>query len=145
MQLTLKMRPAVAAVLLLLSACSPRLISDYDETTDRSVTELQRMVESFLTTLERDPTPPACEYARQRQFYHDASVAISALALRNEIRTHNEITNAQIGLLKKSLDALERLHQTSCLSPLQVQLVRDGFNQSFRAILKLELAKQRGG
>ncbi len=61
------------------------------------------------------------------------------------------MTVDQVGLLSKSLDSLEQLHKgklkrgRSCFSKEEIEPVRRSFNASFIAILKLELAKKRGG
>jgi hypothetical protein len=146
-------------ILTVLPSCMFRLISEYDEATDKDVTQLQESVERFLTTLQRDAIPPGCRYSEQRAFYTNTVVAVSALMVRNEGRTKNKITVTQLGLLQDSLKTLESLHQMkeekwkqaptpdereACLSSADIDLARRNLNQSFSAILKLELAKKRG-
>lgn len=50
------------AVLLGLSACTVKLISSYDEATDKAVTKLQRKVETFLIDLGSEAGSPKCGY-----------------------------------------------------------------------------------
>jgi hypothetical protein len=130
--------------LMVLSGCSIKLISSYDETTDKTVTALQKKVESFFVTVESLEGLPGCEYENHKKFYEEAKVEISAIGVRARAIPKNEITIKQIELLKDSLSKLESLHKISCLSKDQIDPLRTAFNSSFTAILKLEFAKKRG-
>ena len=127
-----------------ISGCSIKLISSYDETTDQAVTALQKKTEAHLVALESVENLPECEYKRHKQFYDEAKVDVSAIAVRAAAVPKNEITTKQADLLSNSLDNLERLHKISCLTKDQIDPLRTQFNSSFTAILKLELAKRRG-
>lgn len=131
-------------LLIFLAGCTVKLISSYDETTDRDVTALQRKVEEFLVTLDSQQGPPTCAYQNHKDFYLQAKVDLSAIAVRVAAIPKNEITIEQVRLLADSLDKLEQLHKIACLSAQQIQALRTAFNASFTAILKLELAKKRG-
>ena len=87
---------------------------------------------------------PECAYDNHKKFYQDSKVTISAIEVRAKAIPKNTITIEQIGLLKDSLDKLEKLHKLGCFSAGQVENLRNSFNTSFTAILKLELAKKRG-
>ncbi|ATD01526.1 hypothetical protein PSPO_b1722 [Pseudoalteromonas spongiae UST010723-006] len=61
----------------------------------------------------------------------------------------------QVSLLDSSLDSLESLHklkdkkskssgELKCISANEITPLRNAFNSSFTAILKLELEKKRG-
>jgi hypothetical protein len=69
----------VAAVLIAaLSACAPvKLVSDYDEQTDKAVTALQKKVATFLIGLGDEVGTPACTYENNKAFYADAKVDVS--------------------------------------------------------------------
>ena len=133
-----------ACTLIISSGCSIKLISSYDETTDKTVTALQKKVESFLVTLESQQELPECKYDNHKKFYDEVKVEISAIEVRARAIPNNKITIDQVVLLKDSLNKLELLHQISCLSKDQIEALRIPFNSSFTAILKLELAKKRG-
>ena len=130
--------------LIFLSGCTVKLVSSYDENTDKAVTQLQKDFETFFVTVESQSTKPECEYDNHKEFYQDSKVAISAIEVRAKALDKNEITVEQVGLLKDSLGMLEQLHKIDCLSPGQVASLRDSFNTSITSILKLELAKKRG-
>ena len=130
--------------LMVLFGCSIKLISSYDETTDKTVTALQKKVESFFVTVESQEGLPECEYNNHKKFYDEVKVEISAIEVRARAIPNNEITIEQVELLKDSLNKLESLHKISCLSKDQIEILRIAFNSSFTAILKLEFAKKRG-
>lgn len=129
---------------LAISGCSIKLISSYDETTDKAVTALQKKTEAHLVALESVDGLPECKYEKHKQFYDEAKVDVSAIAVRAAAIPKNEITTEQAILLSKSFESLEKLHKIACLTNGQIAPLRTQFNSSFTAILKLELAKRRG-
>lgn len=135
---------AVLTLALVISGCSMKLISSYDETTDKTVTALQKKTEAHLVSLEAVEGMPECKYEKHKQFYDEARVEVSAIAVRAAAIPNNEITTAQTLLLSNSLESLEKLHKIACLTKEQIKPLRTQFNSSFTAILKLELAKRRG-
>lgn len=132
------------AVLLGSSACTVKLISSYDEATDKAVTNLQRKVETFLVDLGSEQGSPKCAYDNHKAFYGDVKVDVSAIRVRAAAIRQNELTVEQLRLLDDSLNKLERLHKIGCPSTDQLNALRTAFNSSFTAILRLELAKKRG-
>jgi len=148
MKLSLQPRLVLGAVFLglasALSGCSVKLISSYDETTDKAVSALQRKTEAHLVALEAVEGLPECKYEKYKQFYEEARVDASAIAVRAAAIPKNEITTEAVTLLAGSLGSLEKLHKIACLSKDQIAPLRTQFNTSFTAILKLELAKRRG-
>lgn len=137
-------------VLLTLYGCSVRLISSYDEQTDKAVTTLQNKFETYLVKLEGLEGAPECTYENNKSFYAGARVDISAIRVRAAAIPKNDITLKEIELLSINLNSLEQLHQhkntkaDKCLSKEEIRPLESAFNTSFTAILKLELAKRRG-
>jgi hypothetical protein len=146
-------RRASILVCLAAAACTTvRLVSDYDETTDRDVSALQKLVDDSLTALVGQSTP-LCLYAAHRQFYAAVHSALNVLSVRNRARgPNNGPTTEQIAVLDTvQFAALERLHgiaatrtPPACMDSAGVALDRQAIDQSFEAILTLELAKKRG-
>ena len=135
---------AILALALTVSGCSIKLISSYDETTDKTVTDLQKKTEAHFVALEAVEGLPECIYEKYKKFYDEARVDVSAIAVRAAAIPKNEITTEQTILLSSSLDSLGKLHKIACISKDQIKPLRTQFNSSFTAILKLELAKRRG-
>lgn len=127
-----------------LPACAPvRLVSDYDEVLDRSVTELHRRAGRFLAALERTAGTPEGRYACHAEFYDEARADLRAIRARAEAVPRNELTAGQLRLVEDNLAALERLHRAG-LKAEEIEPLRRAFDAQFGAILKLELAKKRG-
>jgi hypothetical protein len=137
----------VAILTVVMSACSVRFISDYDETTDRSVTELQRKVETFLVKMENTAGTSEGEYVNNKAFYDDVKVALSAMRVRAAAMPKNELTVQSIDLIEENIENLRQLHERrgeKGLSKALVEPIRTAINAQFTAILKLEFAKKRG-
>ena len=131
------------AATLIISGCAVKLISNYDETTDKAITALHKKTEMHLVGLEVIEDLPECKYENQKKFYEEVKVDVSAIAVRAAAISKNEITVDQTTLLSKSLESLESLHKIACLSKNQIAPLRTQFNTIFTAILKLEIAKRR--
>lgn len=130
---------------LALAGCSVRLISSYDEITDRSATELQKKVDYFVRSMETASGTPAGAYASNAKFYDEAKSDVSALRIRATAIPRNQITLQQIDLLDRNLELLRQLHQRGdSLRAAVAKPALDAMNTTFAAIIKLELEKKRG-
>ena len=129
---------------LILAGCTVKLVADYDEQTDRSVTELQRKLETFFVKLERQIGTSDADYVNYEAFYDGVKVDISAIKLRVNAIPKNQITLKQIELLEENLATLEELHQEGITDIQVVKVVQDDFNTALTSILSFELAKKRG-
>jgi hypothetical protein len=141
------LKPVRLFVLLLgfvLSACtSVHLISDYDEGIDKGITDLQKSTETFFTKLDHTGRSVGPLSTQEQDFLDQASVAITALQIRAAALPKNDITSSQLALLKDSVSTLGELLKAG-ITREQIQPIRNAFNTSTAAILKLELAKKRG-
>jgi hypothetical protein len=136
----------LALVLILALGCKVKLISDYDDVTDRAVTELQRKVEGFVHRMESSAGTPAGEYAQNKPFYIDARTDVGAIQVRARAIDHNERTLQSLDHLKIGIDHLEQLHRSAGTRGLTEALAEPALaalNTQFTAIIKLELAKKR--
>lgn len=157
---------ASALACCLLGGCQVHFISDYDATTDRGVTELQRAIERHLGQLETLAAEPPglealteqCRPERFAKTYEDLDSDLRVLILRNEARDKNTQTVAQLRALLASIDGLRKQQQERyaptdpdrqirrpgdhCMSAGQLQAIRGILEQNIRAILTLELAKR---
>ena len=132
---------------LIASGCSVKLISDYDEVIDKSVTELQKKVEAFLIKMEGSAGSSEGEYINNRSFYNEARVEISAMRLRAEAIPENNITVQHINEIEKNIENLRMLHEKRGQKGLTKDLiepVRAIINIQFKAMLTLEFAKKHG-
>jgi len=146
---------AVAAcVVFVLAGCTIRLISEYDETTDAAVTQLQTDVAEHLAVLKGftdpetgKPSHPKCEFKNFGDTYAQLAAKAHVLVVRNESRPKNGLTTDQLKLLEQSIgEHLVGFHRDAdgeCLTAGAIDTAGEALDQNFRAILKLELAKKQ--
>lgn len=105
----------VFALVFLVSGCSSvQLISNYDETTDRSAQALQRKFDSHLVSLQNSGEE-GLKFKNNQEFYESASVDLTALKVRAEGIYKNKITIEQIDLATTNLAYLVLLNKR-CMS-----------------------------
>ncbi|UCC71429.1 MAG: hypothetical protein JSV86_13665 [Gemmatimonadota bacterium] len=138
------LRLTVVATALIGLGCQVKLVADYDEITDRSVTALQREFERFFVEVERKIGTPEADHANYVDFYDGVRAELGVIRVRAAARPKNEITIRQLDLLAENVDNLEALHELGFDDPEELEPLRSAFQQSFQAILTLELAKKRG-
>jgi hypothetical protein len=128
-------------------ACTLRLIGEYDEVIDRSLTGFQQKTEAFLSRLESAQGTPDASFAKNADFYTDASAAIRTMRVRANAQPKKDILVKQLDLLQKSLEDLKKLHQLAGPNGLTqgpIEDTRSAMETQIESILKLELALKRG-
>lgn len=143
--------PALARTLVMLAllwagaGCTRvMLVSDYDEHIDRAASDLQRRMDRFLTGLAAD-TGAAAAYEPHRAFYRDYLLDLRAVELRARAHPKNAQSLEQYRLMRESLEALRSTHEAQgALGAAFLEASRELFNQSWQAIIALEVAKRRG-
>ena len=131
------------ALATVLPACSTVvLMSPYDEQTDVGVTSLQKKVDGALEQLGKAPLP---DYGSLQPTYAEINGDLAVLVSRNTLREKNTLTLGQLGNLSKELKILEDQHAAGSLKSVMVGPMRDSLDQTFRAILKLEISKKETG
>jgi hypothetical protein len=118
------------------------LIAPYDEQVDQSATALQRRMDAYLTTLAQKGTGPDARYEANKEFYTQYGVDLRSLLIRAQSWPKNKLTEDQLTLMLKNLEQLRLAHADAPLSAEAITTFRDLFNQGWRAILTLELAKK---
>ena len=138
---------AVPILYLVISACTVHFVSDYDELTDRTVTELQTRVEVFLVSMSQTAGTPSGTYNSNREFYNENKAILATLTARNSAIPQNQSTIDQLKLLGENLDTLASLHKEGGEQGLTAEVaepIHAMLDVQFRAIIKHELDKKRG-
>jgi hypothetical protein len=137
---------AILVMLLVLtqSCTSIRLISDYDEITDRTVTELQEKVSNYFVKLERTIGTDDAKYENYVQQFDEIKVNLNTLEVRAAAFDKNRIVQEHVKELKNMVNNLEALHKIGFSSYDQSKPLIQPFNSAFTAIIKLQLALKRG-
>jgi hypothetical protein len=127
----------------MLATCSRvALIAPYDEQIEQSATALQRRMDAFLTTLAEKGTGPEARYEANKEFYAQYGVDLRSLLIRAQSWPKNKLTEDQLTLMLNNLEELRTAHADAPLPAEAIRKSRDLFNQGWRAILTLELAKK---
>lgn len=136
----------LAVLACVFTACANvQLIAEYDGQVDRSAARLAKDMDRHLLNLEIMSGTPAAEYKYHQGFYLDYEVELRALLRRARSHPQNARTTEQLELMLDSLGALQTVHELGPLPEEQIAVTRGLFNQSWQAILTLEMAKKRGG
>lgn len=131
----------------LLSGCSVKLISSYDEVLDQFVTNFQTKIDTFLIKMERLSGTPEGDYNHNAGFYDELAGALNSIILRAQTLAHNDEVAEQVGLLQKNVVNLKQIHQNQGSKGLEksvVEPLQAAFDAQFTAILKLQDALKRG-
>ena len=131
------------AIALLAGCTTVKFVADYDEELDKGITALHKQTEAYLVKLESVPGEKLDAYDRNRTFYGDTRVTISALRLRADATERNSLTVRMLDRLQNNMNRFEKDHKNG-IQKAELPLYRSGFNSQFTAILTFELAKKRG-
>ena len=134
----------ISFILVLQSCSSIRLISEYDEITDKTVTELQEKVSGYFVTLERTIGTNEAQYDNFVQNFDEIKIDLNTLEVRAAAFDKNSIVQKQVAELKKMIKNLESLHKLEFKTYDQIKPLRQPFNTAFTSIIKLQLALKRG-
>lgn len=134
----------MTAMMLIQSCTSIRLISDYDEITDKTVTQVQEKVSDYFVTLERTVGTQEGEYENFIETFDKIKVDLNTLEVRAAAFDKNRIVQEQVKELNNMITNLEKLHKLGFATYDQIKPLRQPFNTAFTAIIKLQLALKRG-
>ena len=128
-----------------LQSCGPvRLISDYDEVTDKTSLELQEEIDALLIKLERTAGTAEANYDKYVQTYDVIKVTLKKLKIRTAAIPKNKLVEDQVAELEKMVGNLEKLHKQGFGSAGQVNILQQPFDTAFTSITKLQIALKRG-
>lgn len=132
------------AMMLIQSCTSIRLISDYDEITDKTVTQVQEKVSDYFVTLERTVGTEEGNYENFIEAFDNIKVDLNTLGVRAAAFDKNRIVQEHVKELNNMISNLEKLHKLGFTTYDQIEPLKQPFNTAFTAIIKLQLALKRG-
>lgn len=122
-----------------LSGCAfkVKLVGEYDEIIDKSVTELQKQTATFFSKL-KTTLPPDNSYEANKEFYDDVQGKLSVLILRSEVIEEGLKKNPLTKNFKDLQLQYQELSEQHKQNPPKkyFESAEKAFNQSFRAILE---------
>ncbi len=135
----------IALMLITITSCqSIRLISEYDDITDKKVTELQEKSSEHFAKLERTIGTDESNYQHYVSFYDKAKADISTLKIRANAIEKNDIVIKQLVFVEDNMMILEELHKIGFKQSSEITPIKNAFNSAFTAIIKLQMALKRG-
>lgn len=157
-----------------MAGCTVKFVSYYDEAIDKGTATLHKKLDGFLVKMQSEPDAEKRKYKHYHDFYNEVLVDLNALKVRAGAIHKNQITEDQLALVEQNIGLLVLLHKGTAssaeLTEDQIKEIRNGgintgassaeddhalnialvpvirslFNTQFGAIMKFELAKQRG-
>ncbi len=150
---------AILCAILLAGCAGAKLISDYDEVTDKSLTAIQQKTDDFIETLITQSGTDEAAFSKHQAFYSDIGQQLRRLEFRVNSIPKNDKT---IDLVKKirlvilgegkCTEEGTSLRDLHCMpmskdrgpSAMALEICRRNVNQTISAALSLELAKKQG-
>lgn len=128
-----------------LSGCAGiRLLSEYDEITDKKIAELHEKFIRHFVKLERVIGTEEANYENFVIFYDDVKVDIRILKVRANVFEENIILLESLNDLEKNTNDLQTLHKIGFNDNEEILPVRNAFDSSFSAMIKFMNALKRG-
>jgi len=156
----LKYWVAILCAILLAGCAGAKLVSDYDEVTDKSLMTIQQKTDDFIETLITQSGTKKAAFGKHQDFYSDIDQQLRRLEFRVNAIPGNDKT---IGLVKKirlvilgegkctadgaSLRDLHCMPANKVKGPSGISLAicRLDINKAISVALSLELAKKQDG
>lgn len=133
---------ALLLSLLLLSACTVKLVSHYDARTEESISDIRANLTTLFFELdEQVGIKPDCRYDNHSEKYKQLWVDLELMAMRERTKSKNEKTEAMVEVLDEALKKLQKLHKKDCLNRLQIKITNESLSRMLDSILRFEKAK----
>ena len=130
-------------LMLVLTGCKIRLISDYDSVLDQDVTSLQQSTETFLNQLSVEAGTPAAAYSANADFYVKTNASIATMLTRAASQPKSKVIVGEVQALQKTIADMQQLHQlggSTGLTAANISNTRAALESEFSSVLTLELA-----
>jgi hypothetical protein len=129
-----------------IAGCQVKFVSDYDETTDKMATDLQKKIDNkFGEWLRLPPGSPTLQYSANTAFYADVDGDLRALRARALAQPLNKDTLGIIDAIQNSVQTIEQQHRKAgTISLAALGSAENQLDFQFQQLIQLELAKKRG-
>lgn len=155
----LKYWVAVLCAFLLAGCAGVKLISYYDEVTDKSLTAIQQKTDDFIETLFKQSGTDEAAFSKHQDFYNDIDQQLRRLEFRVNSIPKNDKTIDLVKRIRlvilgegKCTEDGTSLRDLHCMPTNKdkgppakaLEISRRNINQTISAALNLELAKKQG-
>lgn len=135
---------ALLLLVFLVNCSNIKLISDYDETTDKLTTEIQELVSGIFVKVERNIGTEKSKHKYFVSNYEEIQIKVSTLIIRANAIDKNQIVQQQVADINRMLIQLEELHEKGFKTIDEITPLKVGFTRAFSAIIKLQTGLKRG-
>lgn len=129
-------------LLFMLAALPGCTVAPYDQTTDDSLTSIQKRFDDRIASLKQGSTA-----STQPSFYADLENDIHSLALRNEARSQGDPSlkkEAQaLDELAAEVDGMSKLEKTGNVPAGALDTAQKQFDAAVQSVLALELQRKK--
>ncbi|HRH59940.1 MAG TPA: hypothetical protein PL045_05180 [Chitinophagaceae bacterium] len=127
------------------AACTEvRLVSNYDEVADKTITAMQEKFSKEFVVLQRNAGTDAGSYQKNTAFYDDIYADLNMLSIRANAMDKNEIIKQQIELFTANIKNMEALHKIGFRTAEAVEPLKLLLNMDLANISKFLSALKRG-
>jgi hypothetical protein len=149
---------AILCAILLTGCAGAKLISDYDEVTDKNLTTIQEKTDDFIETLLAQSGTNKAAFSKHQAFYSDISQQLRRLEFRanavpNNDKTIDLVKKVRLVILGEGKCTAEgnSLRDLHCMPANKVRgpsatalaICRFNVNQAISAALGLEVSKKQ--
>lgn len=133
----------VIVLVIAIQGCfSVKLVSEYDEQTDRAITDLYRAIVVYMADLQNRTQVGGADSLARAARYDNIRVDIEVLKFRVSTKDKNQQQIQQVEVLTDSWGKIDQLQK---LNPPReaIENAQSGLETTLTAILKLEEAKKQ--
>ncbi len=140
MNINIRFFSVISFFLFLFSCAEIKLIQDYDAVSNNKINLLHDKTTKFFVKIQRTVGLPENKYEKHIDFYDDVKSDVHVLETRTKAIDKSNITQKQLTSLLTQINTLEKLHQLGFKSKEEIIMVQSAIDESFTAILKLQIA-----
>ncbi|MFZ9262246.1 MAG: hypothetical protein ACO3AW_02560 [Chitinophagaceae bacterium] len=140
MNINIRFFSVISFFLFLFSCAEIKLIQDYDAVSNNKINLLHDKTTKFFVKIQRTVGLPENKYEKHIDFYDDVKSDVHVLQTRTKAIDKSNITHKQLTSLLTQINTLEKLHQLGFKSNKEIIIIQSAIDESFTAILKLQIA-----
>ncbi|MBV9829059.1 MAG: hypothetical protein JO001_25845 [Alphaproteobacteria bacterium] len=132
-------------VLLVVSACHIKLVSDYDDNFVQAAVSTEKEISTLLQNLRNPPIGTDITYKGNIANYNKVDVDMNHLAVLSSSHENNAASIAQVNKVIEIVHGLETLHRdNTTLSPAFVTQKQQDIDLAFAIVIRTENDKKAG-
>jgi hypothetical protein len=132
-------------IVVLLAACTVRLISPYNAALVSDLNNVQNQVNALLLDIKQNINTSKASYDNYKTQYAQIEAEMITIISNVSAIPKSGVTVKQLKILQHSLAEMEEMHQKGFKSAREVTVIQQTLNDDFTAIYRLQYMKQEYG